>query len=59
MQGNGMVRRKMDRSLSKLWNRRRFCCSISDHHSVMRKALDYMDNFNRYPSDDATQAVER
>lgn len=27
--------------------------------SVMRKALDYMANFNRYASDDATQAVER
>lgn len=25
----------------------------------MRKALDYMENFNRYASEDATQAVER
>lgn len=27
--------------------------------SVMRKALDYMESFNRYASEDATQAVER
>lgn len=28
-------------------------------YSVTRKALDYMESFNRFPTADSTQAVER